>query len=310
MVVPQGRELRGTLGPPGTTHPRRYAHDVAVRSQVVDLPEVEFRPQSMLLTFFGDYVSDANEMVAAAGVIDLLESVGVGAYATRATLSRMVKRGLLRREAVGRQAYFGLTPVGLCTVLDGRYRTQVSDVVDRNWDGRWTFVSFSLPDAAQRERHVLRSRLSWGGFGMLQAGLWAAPRSVDVVDLLSDLQVLTHVNAFRGDPLAPSETERMVAQCYDLAVLAAGYTAFLERWQPLAATAAPDGLNPLTARILLTTDWLLMLRDDPRLPVQLLPDAWPALPALALHRALEKRLRRPAEREARRRLEVITAPSA
>jgi len=264
----------------------------------------------MLLTFFGDYVSGEDEVVAAASVIELLEAIGVGASATRATLSRMVKRGLLRRAGRGRQAYFGLTPVGLRTVLDGRYRTQVSDVVDRNWDGRWTLVSFSLPDAAQRERHVLRSRLSWGGFGMLQAGLWAAPRPVAVVDLLSDLQVLTHVNAFRGEPLAPSETGRMVGQCYDLAALSAGYDAFLERWQPLADTAAADAHDPLTARVLLTTDWLLVLRDDPRLPMQLLPDAWPALPALALHRTLEKRLRRPAEREAQRRLEVIRVPSA
>jgi len=280
-----------------------------MQGQGSNLPEVDLRPQSMLLTFFGDYVSGADQVVAAASVIELLESVGVGAYATRATLSRMVKRGLLRREAVGRQAYFGLTSFGLRTVLDGRERTLVSDVVDRNWNGCWTLVSFSLPDAARRERHVLRSRLAWGGFGMLQAGLWAAPRSVDVVDLLSDLDVPRHVNAFLGEPLAPSETRRMVAQCYDLEVLSAGYKAFLERWQPLAVLPVPDQGDPLTARVLLTTDWLLRLRDDPRLPVQLLPDAWPALPALALHRSLEKRLRRPAEREARRRLEILAVPS-
>ena len=101
----------------------------------------------------------------------------------------------------------------------------------------------------------------------------------------------------------------MVAQCYDLEVLSAGYKAFLERWQPLAVLPVPDQGDPLTARVLLTTDWLLRLRDDPRLPVQLLPDAWPALPALALHRSLEKRLRRPAEREARRRLEILAVPS-
>ena len=273
---------------------------------MAELPEVDLRPQSMLLTFYGDYADAEDQVVAAASVIDVLEAVGVGAHATRATLGRMVKRGLLRRVAVGRQAYFGPTAFGRRTILDGRERTQASDVVDRDWDGRWTFVAFSLPDAAQRERHVLRSRLTWGGFGMLQAGLWAAPRAVDVVDLLGDLDVLPHVMAVRGAPVAPSETGRMVAQCYDLERLAAGYDGFLGRWQPFAAEGARNENDPLSSRLLLTTDWLLTLRDDPRLPLPLLPDAWPALPALALHRALERRLRRPAEREAQRRLEILT----
>lgn len=272
------------------------------------MSDVALRPQSVLLTVFGDYVSDQGEAVSAGSVIELLDLVGVGAFATRATLTRMVKRGLLQRATAGRQAYFGLTDFGRRTVLDGRSRAQASDVVDRRWDGRWTFVSFSFPQDSQRARHQLRSRLTWAGFGMVQGGLWATPRKVDVVDLLSDLGVLKFVNAFRGEPLAPTETEQMVAQCYDLESLRCGYDAFLKRWQHLAEADTPDESDPLTARILLTTDWLLMLRDDPRLPVQLLPSAWPALPALALHRTLQRRLRRPAEREASHRLEVRIVP--
>jgi phenylacetic acid degradation operon negative regulatory protein len=275
----------------------------------VGLPEVDLRPQSMLLTFFGDYADSEDQVVAATSVLDLFEAVGVGAHATRATLTRMVKRGLLRRVALGRKAYFGVTPFGRRTVLDGRDRAQVADVVDRDWDGRWTFVSYSLPDAAQRERHVLRSRLTWGGFGMLQAGLWAAPREVDVVELLADLDVLPHVHAFRGEPSAPTGTARMVSQCYDLPVLAAGYDEFLARWRPLADDSADADADALSARILLATDWLLVLRADPRLPVELLPDGWPALPARALHRELERRLRVPAEREARSRLEILASPA-
>ena len=125
--------------------------------------------------------------MASASVIDILEPAGVGAHATRATLSRMTKRGLLRRVPSGRQAYFGLTEFGRRTVLEGRHRAQVADVVASRWDGRWTLVAFSLPEASHRERHGLRSRLTWAGFGMVQAGMWAAPRDIDVVGLLADL---------------------------------------------------------------------------------------------------------------------------
>ncbi|MFN8156229.1 MAG: PaaX family transcriptional regulator C-terminal domain-containing protein [Candidatus Nanopelagicales bacterium] len=269
----------------------------------VPVPEVDLRPQSVLLAFFGDYASDPGAVVASAGVLDLLEPAGVGAHATRATLTRMVRRGLLHRVAEGRQAYFGLTDFGRRTVLDGRQRAQEADVVDRGWDGRWTLVGFSLPEASQRERHLLRSRLSWAGFGMVQGGLWAAPHDVDVVALLDDLDVREHVTAFRGEPLAPTETARMVSEAFDLESLAARYDAFVERWRPVADADVDD---PLTARVVLSADWGQVLRDDPRLPLALLPQPWPALAARDLQRALDTRLRRPAETEARHRLDIRT----
>ncbi len=270
----------------------------------VPVPAVDLRPQSVLLAFFGDYASDPGTVVAAGSILDVLEPAGVGGHATRATLSRMVKRGLLHRVADGRQAFFGLTDFGRRTVLEGRERTQVSDVVDRSWDGRWTFVAFSLPESSQRERHGLRSRLAWAGFGMVQAGLWATPRDVDVVGLLDDLGVLGHVNAFRGEPLVPTETARMVESAYDLPALAARYDDFRDRWRPLAVAGPGAVEDPLTARVVLSADWLLVLRDDPRLPLALLPEPWPALAARDLHHELERVLRGSAEREAERRLDV------
>jgi len=270
----------------------------------IQLPLVELRPQSVLLTFFGDYVSGHDEVVAAASVIGTLEAAGVGVYATRATLARMVKRGLLVRVALGRQAYFGLSDFGRRTVLAGKERAQVADVVDRHWDGRWTLVAFSFPEDSQRERHVLRSRLSWAGFGMVQAGLWAAPHDVDVVDLLSDLDALRFVNAFIGEPLAPTEAARLVEASFDLATLAARHEGFLDRWGAVERVGAEAVADPLTARVILSADWLLVLRDDPRLPIQFLPDPWPGLVARALHHSLEAHLREPAELEARRRLDV------
>jgi phenylacetic acid degradation operon negative regulatory protein len=266
------------------------------------LPAVELRPQSVLLTFFGDYVREPGATVAAASVIDLLEAAGVGAAATRATLSRMVKRGLLARAPRGRLAYFGLTPFGRTTVLDGRARAQDAEVVNRDWGGDWTIVAFSLPESAQRERHVMRSRLGWAGFGMVQAGLWAAPRDIDVVSLLSDLAVLPHVTAFRGTAAAPTDPASLVSRAFDLTAIAARYSGFARRWGGLG----PDGLggypDPLAARVVLGTDWLQVIRADPRLPVEFLDPGWPAFAAQDLYRGLEARLRGPAERAAASRL--------
>ncbi len=271
------------------------------------LPPVVLRPQSVLLTLFGDYVDGEGEYVAARGVLDLLDTAGVGEHATRATLNRMVKRGLLARQAIGRQAYFGLTDFGRRTVLDGRERAHAPEPAESGWDGRWTLVSFSMPEDAQKQRHELRSRLLWAGFGMVQPGLWAAPRSVDVASLLSDLEARDHVDAFSGEPQAPTDAAEMLRRAFDLAGLAARYDEFAARWRRLARSGAARAKDPLACRVVLSTDWLQVIRDDPRLPLEFLDPGWPALEAGRLYRAFDEDLRPLAEDQADERLDVVVA---
>lgn len=275
-------------------------------------PQVALRPQTVLLTFFGDYLSAPGTSVASAGVIALLAATGVGEHAARATLSRMVRRGLLHRTMVGRQAYFGLTEFGCATVNEGRERTHAADGVTGQtpWDGQWTFVAYSLPEEAQRERHELRAVLGWAGFGMLQAGLWVSPRQCDVVALVDDPGVVDHLHVFRGRPEPPSTDATLVRQAYDLSELAAAYSAFCRRWRRLARGELRRLDDPLVTRVLLTTDWLQVVRHDPRLPVQFHSRSWPGIPARSLYVDLDRRLARPAEKEAASRLDILTTPAA
>ncbi len=264
------------------------------------------RPQSVLLTFFGDFVAQADVLVASGTVVDLLGRVGVAEAAARATLSRMTRRGLLRRDVRGRQAYFGLTDLGRRTVLDGRARVREAGVAtSAPWDGAWTVVAFSMPESWQRERHGLRARLAWAGFGMVQAGLWVAPRRVDVAPVLSGLGIDDHVRVFTGAPAAPTDATRLVAEAYDLPALAARYEEFLARWD--GADAADDG-DPLARLVVLSTDWLQTVRDDPRLPLDFLPSDWPAVRAEARFRLLLGGLVEAAEEQFRREADVIPAP--
>ncbi|MFN8169789.1 MAG: PaaX family transcriptional regulator C-terminal domain-containing protein, partial [Candidatus Nanopelagicales bacterium] len=225
--------------------------------------------------------------------------------ATRATLNRRVKRGLLARQAIGRQAYFGLTAFGRRTVLDGRERAHLSELVDAGWDGRWTLVSFSMPEDASKQRHELRSRLLWAGFGMVQPGLWAAPRWVDGADLIADLDGREHVDVFSGAPQAPSDGAEMLRRAFDLDALAARYDEFATRWCRLARAGARRTKDPLACRVVLSTDWLQVIREDPRLPLEFLDPRWPALEAGRLYRSFDEDLRPLAEEQAAERLDVV-----
>lgn len=259
------------------------------------------RPQSLMLTFFGIHVLGRDVAVSSGSVIDALGRVGVTEEAVRSTLTRMVGRGLLERHRQGRKMYFALTPRAVSVLQDGHDRVWRRGAANLDWDGQWTLVGFSLPEAWRRERHDLRSRLTWGGFGPLQNGLWVAPGSVDVATLLGDLGLDAHLRVFRGTVLKPTEVSAVLETAFDTAAIAAEYRAFLRRWSQPGA----GGPDPLGSQLLLHTDWLELVRSDPHLPAEHLPSDWPAIRAEELFHALAEEREGVARAEAERTLDAV-----
>lgn len=244
------------------------------------------RPQSLMLTFFGIHVLGTGTALSSASVIDAFARVDVGEDAVRSTLTRMVARGLLARHRRGRRMYFSLTPRAAEVLADGEERIHRTGAVNRGWDGTWTLVGFSLPESWRRERHDLRSRLVWAGFGPLQSGLWAAPGRVDVAPLAAELGLGDRIRAFHGEAAAPTEAGPLLRTAFDVDAIAEGYRAFLARWDAAAPAEARDDLGRL---LLLHTDWLDLVRRDPHLPAEHLPADWPAEAAETLFRELSAR---------------------
>lgn len=183
---------------------------------------------------------------------------------------------------------------------DGQRKLE-REVVDRHWDGRWTLLTFSVPEARRADRHALRTRLGWVGFGPLRSGLWISTSPTDVSHVLSELDLLGHAEVFRAETFMWTDLARIVSEAWDLPELAAGYSAFLDRW----TEGASDDLDELSRRTRLDAEWLLLIRQNPRLPVALLPEDWPGVGAQALFRTLRRRLSRPAGKLAAEVLESI-----
>ena len=259
------------------------------------------RPQSLLLSFFGIHVLGRGIAVSSASIIDILGRVGVGEDAVRSTLTRMVGRDLLDRQRVGRKAYFGLTERSDAVLRDGQQRVWQAGVVNQDWDGTWTVVGFSLPDAWRSERHDLRSRLLWGGLGPLQSGMWATPGRVDVAALVAGLGLEAHLKVFQGCAVAPTEAGAMVATAFDIPAIARRHEAFLVRWGEAAAV----GDDQLAGQLLLHTDWLDLVRRDPHLPVEYLPADWPGVRAERVFRRLALRYEEPARLRAAEILDAV-----
>lgn len=261
------------------------------------------RPQSLMLTFFGNHVLEEGDLCVYSGsIIDVLGRVGVGEQAVRSTLTRMVNRGLLRRQREGRKMFFGLTPQATRVLEDGRTRIWQQGAVNDDWDGSWTLLGFSLPDSWKRQRHDLRSRLTWSGFGALYSGLWIAPGKVHVAAVVAELGLADHVKIFHAQADDATDIAQMIHGAWDLESIAARYVTFDKRWT--AHLDAGSGEDPIGTRLRLVSEWLWTIRTDPRLPARHLPSDWPARSAQETFRRVAEHTAVPARLMARGLLET------
>lgn len=243
------------------------------------------RPQSVAFTLLAEHVTPRGGALFSGSFIEAFERVGISEHATRATLARMVQRGLLVRHRRGRRMYFAMTSRCREVLEEGRRRIWDAGAINEDIDADWTILTFSLPESWQRQRHGLRSRLTWAGFGSLHSGVWIAPSTPETVgELVEELGVDAHAYVFHARPSHFTDLAKVARETFDLERLAAGYEQFLADWGECPDDRPADDALALTLR--LSTEWLLLLRDDPRIPIQLLPDDWPAVTAQRRFRAL------------------------
>lgn len=250
--------------------------------------ELATRPmsgQALLINFAAAYLCPPDEELPEIGLpasvaICLAQRARIGEASIRTALNRMVDRNLLDRTRIGRTTVYFVTERTRAALREGQTRMLRRGVVRDDPDIRWVLLAFTLNSAAQRERHVLRSRLTWAGFGLLQGGLWIAPEPVDLDAVVPDPSVGPFVQVFRAEPVEPTNIAALAPSVWHLTSLAEAYRGFMAEWSS-ESTRFDD---PLIEQLTLGHSWLELIRRDPRLPRWCLPDDWPAEDAERVYR--------------------------
>lgn len=237
-------------------------------------------PQVALLGFLALHLLDKGIAVSTQSLVSLLAALGVSEHATRTTLSRMARRGLIVRVRRGRKVYVGVAEPFVRVLRDASARVYGPAEID--WDGTWTILRVIVPETRRKQRRTLQARLQWAGFGQVD-GLWVSPFDIDVQAVLGGAE---SVRAFRGTSLAPTETTALLREAFDLDAIARRYAAFESTWgaHPL------DTENPLATQSQLNADWFAAREADPRLPVRYLPQPWPGASATTVFTRLSDAL--------------------
>jgi phenylacetic acid degradation operon negative regulatory protein len=258
------------------------------------------KPRALIVTIYGLYAREAGGWMSVASIIRLLAQCAVDEPAVRSAIFRLKRRGLLEAVRLDGVAGYALSDDAREILQEGDRRIFTRRRAAPT-DG-WLLAVFSVPESRRDQRHLLRSRLAWLGFGTVSAGVWIAPAHLydEAKETLERNGLDVYVELFRGDHLAFVDTAARVAQWWDLPRLHELNEDFLLRYEPMAkayrrrgdlddAQAFGDYVNALT-------DWRRLPYLEPGLPLETLPADWNGVRAADTFFELHDELAAPAHR--------------
>jgi phenylacetic acid degradation operon negative regulatory protein len=199
------------------------------------------------------------------------------------TLGRLTGKGWVttNRDRLRGAHTYKITSEGSEVVTHTLQHLKISD--NEQWDQRWLFVLFNIPERARKYRDILRNRLAAVGFGRVQNSLWVTARDVtfELEDVLSQDRIRSSVTVLRPR-LDEEDAKRLVSAFeWDWGALSGSYQAFIDQATRYLKTKKQDAFQAK----LLVYHYAKLLQQDPKFPSYLEPPAY--LRAKA-HAAYEK----------------------
>jgi phenylacetic acid degradation operon negative regulatory protein len=191
---------------------------------------------------------------------------GVAEGTTRVALSRMVAAGEL-------------------TVSDGRYELASPALLARQaaqergrraarsgWDGEWALAVVTIERRDAPDRLALREAAAALRLAELREGVWLRPGNLD----WDDTGALDVVNAqCRWMRAKPDDPGVLAGELWDLDAWAKGARTLVDRMLRSRASLNGGRFDAIPEGFVTSAAVLRLLRSDPLLPPQLLPDDWP-----------------------------------
>ncbi|QZY28464.1 PaaX family transcriptional regulator [Nocardioides coralli] len=245
--------------------------------------------RSALFDVYGDHLRSRRSQAPVAGLVELLEAVGIQGPAVRTAISRMVAEGALEPVRLDAGRGYRATERTIRWLDDVSAR--VYRRVDRDWDGNW-YLALVHPPAERADRARLRADLAFIGYAELTPHTWVSPfpRS-ELTEVLQ--RVRTTARLARADRIEPEPTD-----AWDLAELSAAYHRFVRDADAMltAASEPVSDRDAFATRFRLVHEWRKFLFTDPGLPDRLLPEDWPGREAEQLFTAEAERLKPASDR--------------
>ncbi len=233
--------------------------------------------QNMVVALLGEFWSYSPTLaVPSAAIVELLKRMDISDVAARAALSRLARRGTLVVSRAGRNTSYSLAEDVAATIPASETLTMTFGQAERDWNGEWTVIVFSMPETQRDRRQALREWLRWLGFGPARDGVWISPHA-DVALMETKLTGLLPADGliFKSSQMVG---EINPFEVWPLAEIREIYKTFIEELRPIVYRLRAGMVSPADAlKISLTilAKWRGFPTVDPDLPQASLPADWP-----------------------------------
>jgi phenylacetic acid degradation operon negative regulatory protein len=224
--------------------------------------------RGLLFTVLGEFVLPNERVAGTSAAIDVLGRLGVAEKASRQALMRAAADGWLTAERIGRRTRWRLTANAERLLTEGTERIYGFTGVTSDWDGRWLMVLARVPETDRAARHLLRTRLSWAGFGSPVSSVWISThteRAAEIERLFDQTPTFSEARIFIAQHHGGADLGTMVRQSWDLDAIEQSYLEFLRDFNSSVA------VDPLARLVDLVHSWRAFPWLDPNLPRDLLP---------------------------------------
>ncbi len=255
------------------------------------------RAPSLIITLFGDSVSQHGGRVWLSSLIQVLQPLGLSEGVVRTSVYRLIRDGWLHVYKIGRRSDCALTDLGLNRFVKASHRIYAANQPD--WNGKWTLVTPVKVPADKRE--LFGKILLWQGYGRMDRALYAHPmsdhRSLD--EALQEMGLADSVIVWESAScLSESRAvlRELVQKKWNIPALEKDYRHFLLCFQDLpnrlrsARRARVSAAWCFQVRTLLIHEYRRILLKDPGLPMELLPVDWPGAAVQRLTEELYRHL--------------------
>ena len=251
------------------------------------LSQRRLRSSSLLVTMFGDTVSQHGGQVWLGSLIRALAPLGLDQRLIRTSVFRLVRDGWLVAQKGGRRSFYTFSDAGQKEYE--RAARRIYRAKAPVWDGLWTVVIPVCIPEQWKER--FKKSLLWQGFGSLSNGVYAHPgaenHSLD--ETLEEMGLVNNVIVMRAQThrhVNQRVMHQVVSHGWKVDSLGERYEEYLGRFRPIER--ALKRKNTLTAqscfhlRTILIREYRRILLHDTDLPATLLPRSWPGSAATRL----------------------------
>ncbi|GIH03999.1 PaaX family transcriptional regulator [Rhizocola hellebori] len=237
--------------------------------------------RGLLFTVLGEFALPHRGPIPTAAIIDVLGRLDIEEKAARQALARTAADGWLVSARHGRRTLWSLSDSAVQLLTDGAERIYSFAGRQVGWDGRWLLVLVRVPETERSARHLLRTRLTWAGFGSPAPGVWISThldRVAEAQRVLNEAGLLKDAQIFLAERHGGGELATMIRQAWDLEAIEERYEEFLVEY------ARQPSRDRLVRVIQLVHAWRRFPQIDPALPAELLPERWSGARAAALFR--------------------------